>query len=32
MRTLALHMRNALRKCGFALAYAHFGRGLIIYE
>jgi hypothetical protein len=28
----AMWARNALRKSGFALAYAHFGRGLIIYD
>lgn len=28
----AMWARNALKKSGFALAYAHFGRGLIIYD
>ncbi len=28
----AMWARNVLRKSGFALAYAHFGRGLIIYD
>jgi hypothetical protein len=28
----AMWARNKLQKSGFALAYAHFGRGLIIYD
>ncbi len=28
----AMWAKNALRKNGFALAYAHYGRGLIVYD